>query len=161
MTTTTASQANSATDMEGMEISLFEREDIPSLAQIEREEFSVPFKEKDFDDIYESDISSVLVAKVNGTVVGYVSFTVIIDQCQIINFATKNKFKRQGVGKGVMQALLEHCKKLNVCKYFLEVRESNTAAIELYKKYGFVPVGISKNHFSQPRENAVLMNLEL
>ena len=147
--------------MENLEISLFEREDIPSLAEIEREEFSTPFKEKDFDIIYESDISNVLVAKVSGRVAGYVSFTVIIDECQIINFATKNEFKRQGVGKAVMTALLNHCEKMGVCKYFLEVRVSNIAAIELYKKFGFAPVGISKNHFSLPREDAVLMNLEL
>ena len=158
---TTACQVSLATDMENLEISLFEREDIPSLAEIEREEFSTPFKEKDFEIIYESDISNVLVAKQNGKVAGYVSFTVIIDECQIINFATKNEFNRKGVGKAVMTALLEHSRKIGVCKYFLEVRVSNIAAIELYKKFGFVPVGISKNHFSLPREDAVLMNLEL
>ena len=158
---TTACQVSLATDMKNLEVSLFEREDIPSLAEIEREEFSTPFKEKDFDIIYESDISNVLVAKVGGKVAGYVSFTVIIDECQIINFATKNEFKRHGVGKAVMTALLDHCEKMGVCKYFLEVRVSNIAAIELYKRFGFVPVGISKNHFSLPREDAVLMNLEL
>ena len=158
---TTACQVSLATDMESLELSFFEREDIPSLAEIEREEFSTPFKEKDFEVIYQSDISNVLVAKQGGRVAGYVSFTVIIDECQIINFATKNEFKRQGVGKAVMTALIDHCKKSGVCKYFLEVRVSNIAAIELYKKFGFVPVGISKNHFSLPREDAVLMNLEL
>ena len=161
MTTTTAFPENSATNMIDLEISLFEREDIPSLVQIEGEEFSTPFKEKDFISSYESEISNVLVAKVNGSLAGYVSFNVIIDECQIINFATRNIFKRQGVGTAVMNALIEHCRALGVCKYFLEVRESNEAAISLYKKHGFVPVGISKGHFSLPRENAVLMNLEL
>lgn len=161
MITTTASQVSSAINMENLTVSVFTKEDISSLAEIEREEFSIPFKEKDFLDIYDSEISSVLVAKVGDTVVGYVSFTVIIDECSIINFATKNEFKRQGVGKRVMEALLEHGNKIGVKKYFLEVRVSNEGAIALYKKYGFVPVGISKNHFSAPREDAVLMNLEL
>ena len=161
MTTTTAFPANSDIKMENLTVSLFGKEDIPYLAEIEREEFSIPFKEKDFSDIYESEISNVLVAKSDGVLVGYVSFTVIIDECQIINFATKNQFKRQGVGKQVMEALFAHCEKLGVKKYFLEVRESNFGAIALYEKYGFVPVGISKNHFSAPRENAILMNLEL
>ena len=118
------------------------------------------FKEKDFSDIYESEISNVLVATYQGEVVGYVSFTIIIDECQIINFATKNKFKRQGVGKSVMSALIEYGKSKGVCKVFLEVRESNAPAIALYESYGFVPVGVSKNHFTSPRENAILMNLE-
>ena len=156
---TTAFPANSATDME-LTVTPFEKEDISALAEIERENFSFPFKEKDFLDIYESDISSVLVARHNKQAVGYVSFTVIIDECQIINFATKNEFKRQGVGKKVMEALIEHAKKNGVAKIFLEVRESNFPAISLYEKYGFFKVGISKNHFASPRENAVLMNLE-
>ena len=156
----TAFQENSDTDMENLTVSVFDKEDIPSLVKIEEEEFSTPFKEKDFLSIYESDISSVLVAKSEGTVLGYVSFTVIIDECQIINFATKNEFKRHGVGKSVMKALIAHCKELGVAKYFLEVRVSNQAAISLYEKFGFVRVGISKGHFSAPREDAVLMNLE-
>ncbi len=158
---TTACQVNSVINMENLTVSLFEKEDISALVQIEKEEFSTPFKEKDFLDIYDSEISSVLVAKIDGVVAGYVSFTVIIDECQIINFATKNEFKRQGVGKRVMEALLDYGKEHGVIKYFLEVRVSNEGAISLYKKYGFVPVGISKNHFSLPREDAILMNLEL
>ena len=161
MTTTTACPANSVINMDFLTVSPFEKDDISALVEIENEAFSTPFKEKDFLDIYESEISSVLVAKMGGRVVGYVSFTIIIDECQIINFATKNEFKRQGVGKKVMEALLDHGRTCGVTKYFLEVRQSNEGAISLYKKYGFVPVGISKNHFSQPREDAILMNLEL
>ena len=156
----TAFQENSDTDMDSLTVSVFDKEDIPSLVKIEEEEFSTPFKEKDFLSIYESEISSVLVAKSGDTVLGYVSFTVIIDECQIINFATKNEFKRHGVGKSVMKSLIAHCKELGVTKYFLEVRVSNQAAISLYEKFGFVRVGISKGHFSAPREDAVLMNLE-
>jgi len=156
----TAFPENSDIKMENLTVSVFEKEDIPALVSIEEEEFSTPFKEKDFLSIYESDISSVLVAKLGGTVVGYVSFTVIIDECQIINFATKNEFKRHGVGKRVMKALIDRCRERGVIKYFLEVRASNQAAISLYEKFGFVRVGISKGHFSAPREDAILMNLE-
>ena len=138
----------------------FEREDIPALAEIEREEFSIPFKEKDFEDLYNSSYSYVLVARQGEAVVGYVSFNIIIDECSIINFATKNEFKRQGVGKKLMDTLISHCKGCGVRKVFLEVRVSNAPAIALYEKYGFEGVGISKNHFSAPREDAILMNLE-
>ena len=161
LTTTIAFPASSATDMLPLTVSLFTKEDISAIVEIEAEQFSTPFKEKDFLDILNSEISNVLVVKANGVLCGYVSFTVIIDECQIINFATKEEFKRQGVGSFVMQSLFEHCEPQGVIKYFLEVRESNNAAISLYEKYGFVPVGISKNHFSAPRENAILMNLEL
>ena len=147
--------------MENLTTSLFAKEDIPALVEIEQDTFSAPFKEKDFLTMLENEYSSVLVAKTNGAIVGYVSFMVLFDECSILNFATKKEFKRQGVGKKVMDALLCHGQALGVKKYFLEVRVSNEAAISLYKKYGFVPVGTSKNHFTSPREDALLMNLEL
>ena len=159
MITTTAFRASSATDME-LELCTFEKDDIPALVEIENLSFSTPFKEKDFYDIYTSDISNAIVAKRCGKVVGYVSFTTIIDECQIINFATHPQYRRCGVGKAVMDGLIRYCKQNGVLKVFLEVRESNVGAISLYEKYGFVSVGISKNHFSCPRENAILMNLE-
>ena len=157
----TACQENSDINMDGLQISLFGKEDIPALVEIENEAFSTPFKAEDFYLILESDISNVLVVKLNDTVVGYVSFTIIIDECQIINFATKSEYRRQGIGKKIMEALIKYCKEHNVAKVFLEVRESNLSAIALYEKYGFFKVGVSKGHFSKPRENAVLMNLEL
>ena len=158
---TTAFQANSAINMDGLTTTLFEKEDIPALCAIEATEFSTPFKEKDFLSIYESEISNVLVAKLGEAFLVYVSFTIIIDECQIINFATKNEFKRQGVAKKVMEALISLGDSVGVKKYFLEVRVSNAGAIALYEKYGFKTVGVSKNHFSLPREDALLMNLEL
>ena len=147
--------------MNDITVSLFDHGDIPSLVEIENESFSFPFKEQDFINLYESNFSNVLVAKKDNVVLGYVSFMVLVDECQILNFATKNEFKRQGVAKSVMDALLEYCKNSRICKIFLEVRVSNEAAIALYEKYGFSSVGISKNHFSSPREDAILMNLEL
>ena len=144
-----------------MNITLFDKADIDGLVKIESECFSYPFKEKDFLDIYESEISNVLVAKKDGGVVGYVSFTVILDECQIINFATSPLFRRQGIGRKIMNALFSHCKERGVTKYFLEVRASNSPAIALYEGFGFYKVGISKGHFKAPLEDALLMNLEL
>ena len=147
--------------MEELKISLFEKRDIDSLVKIEEECFSYPFKAKDFEGLYESDISNVLIAKKGEDVVGYVSFTVILDECQIINFATQSLYRRQGIGKEIMNALFSHCKEKGVTKYFLEVRVSNAPAIALYKSFGFYEVGVSKGHFRAPLEDALLMNLEL
>ncbi len=144
-----------------MNITLFDKADIDGLVKIEKECFSYPFKEKDFSDLYESEISNVLVAKTGGDVVGYVSFTVILDECQIINFAVSSPYRRQGIGRKIMDALFSHCEKKGVKKYFLEVRVSNSAAISLYEGFGFYAVGVSKGHFKAPLEDALLMNLEL
>lgn len=147
--------------MEKTDITLFDKNDIEGLVKIEGECFSIPFKEKDFYDLYESDISNVLVAKIGNDVIGYVSFTIILDECQIINFAVSSDYRRQGIGRKIMDALLMLGKEKGVTKYFLEVRVSNASAIALYKNFGFCAVGTSKNHFKLPTEDALLMNLEL
>ena len=103
----------------------------------------------------------MLVAKIGEDVVGYVSFTVILDECQIINFAVSQEYRRQGIGRKIMDALLSLCKGKNVTKYFLEVRVSNLSAIKLYEGFGFHTVGTSRGHFKMPTEDALLMNLEL
>ena len=147
--------------MEELIVTPFEEKDIPYLVKIEAACFSTPFKEKDFLDILSSEISNVLVAKRGNFVVGFVSFTMIIDELQIINVAVDPSLQRMGIGNLLMSELIKYGSKKGALKYFLEVRESNVNAIRLYEKHGFVPVGVSKNHFFLPRENAILMNLEV
>lgn len=151
---------NSAINME-LSIEKCTRKDAPCVAKIEKECFSTPFKEEDIISYLKSPIWHFLVAKCEGEVVGYVSFTIIIDECQIVNVATSQDYRKMGVGKSLIEELLSYAKKSGVSKVYLEVRESNLPAISLYEKYGFEIVGVSKNHYSQPTENALLMNLEI
>lgn len=151
---------NSAINME-LSIEKCTKKDAPCVAKIEKECFSTPFKEEDIISYLKSPIWHFLVAKCEGEVVGYVSFTIIIDECQIVNVATSQGYRKMGVGSALLKAMLDYVKD-NGCKSaYLEVRESNLPAISLYKKYGFEIVGVSKNHYSQPTENALLMNLEI
>ena len=131
------------------------------VAEIERECFSVPFKEGDILAYLDTSYWRFFVLRQGNEILGYISFTLIIDEISICNVAVSPKYRRQGLGNALVEFLLSYAGESNVKKLFLEVRESNIGAISLYKKFGFVPVGVSKNHYSQPRENALLMNLEL
>lgn len=160
--TTTAFQENSATDMiSSIRIEKITKKDAPSVAKIEKECFPTPFSEADILGYIDNPIWGFFVAKIDESIVGYVSFTQIIDECQIVNVATTPSARKMGVGKSLIGALLSYANENGCKKLFLEVRESNLPAISLYRKFGFIPVGISKNHYSQPTENAVLMNLEI
>lgn len=127
---------------------------------MEQDNFPLPFKEKDFLNMLSNDIYQVLVARINNLTIGYVSFTKMIDECQIINIAVDSSYRKMGIGGKIMEALMKYCKDYKLTKIFLEVRESNKNAIRLYEKYGFFTVGVSKGHFSSPKENAILMNYE-
>lgn len=156
---TTAFQVNSAINMDFC-IKEIQKNDAPRVAEIEKECFSTPFSESDILGYLESPIWHFLGAY-NGTkLLGYISFTVIIDECQIVNVAVSVDSRKMGIGNLLVLGMLDYTKALGVNKAYLEVRESNIGAISLYKKHGFLPVGVSKNHYSQPTENAILMNLE-
>ena len=75
--------------------------------------------------------------------------------------AVSPEYRRQGIGEKLLLALLEKAKGLALSFVTLEVRESNRAARELYKKHGFADVGKRKNYYDQPREDAILMTLFL
>lgn len=65
-------------------------------------------------------------------------------------------FRNQKIGSCLLKSLIELALNLNLKVLNLEVRESNTAAIKLYKKYGFEPCGLRKNYYNNI-ENAILM----
>ena len=156
---TTAFQVNSAINMEFF-IKKIQKNDAPRVAEIEKECFSTPFSESDIQGYLDSPIWHFLGAYDGDKLLGYISFTVIIDECQIVNVAVSVDNRKMGIGSLLVLGMLDYTKSLGVNKAYLEVRESNIGAISLYKKHGFLPVGISKNHYFQPTENAILMNLE-
>ena len=137
------------------------KKDATRVAEIEKDCFSVPFLEDDILSYLKNPIWHFLVAKKDGLVLGYISFTIIIDECQIVNVATDPKYRKMGIGSKIIDSFLNYLKEKDVKSAYLEVRESNLPAINLYKKYGFLEAGVSKNHYSKPTENAILMNKEL
>lgn len=128
---------------------------------IEAECFSTPFKESDILAYLKESYWHFFVARRGEEILGYISFTLIIDEISICNVAVSKKYRNQKIASNLINALLDFSKKNEVKRIFLEVRESNNPAISLYEKFGFVRVGISKNHYTLPKENAILMNLEI
>ena len=160
--TMTAFRENSAINMKSnIKIEQISEKDAPSVAKIEKECFSTPFSEANILEYISNPIWNFFVAKAGENVLGYISFTKILDECQIVNVAVSPDTRKMGIGTLLIEKLLEYCKKNEVCKLFLEVRVSNIPAIKLYENFGFSAVGVSKNHYSLPTEDALLMNLIL
>ena len=137
------------------------KNDAPRVAQIEKECFSVPFTEDDISSYIENPIWHFLVARNEEGVIGYISFTIILDECQIVNVAVSQCARCRGIGSLLLDHFLRYVKEKGVKSVYLEVRESNSAAIMLYEKFNFSRSGVSKNHYSKPTENALLMSLML
>ena len=93
-----------------------------------------------------------LVAEANGEVVGFLVSRTAAGETEILNIAVDPSWRRQSVATILLQ-------KVESEEMFLEVRESNKQALELYRKLGFSEYGKRHSYYENPREDAVLMRL--
>ena len=135
---------------------------LPQVAALERLCFPAdPWSEGLFRDTLECPDTALLVAEEeDGAVLGYAVLSAVLGEGNLDNIAVTPRCRRRGVADALLSALTDIGRaKLSVL--FLEVRASNYPAITLYEKHGFVPVGRRKNYYEIPREDALLMTLDL
>ncbi len=139
------------------EICLMREADIPQVVSLEKQFFSRPWSEKSFRDALDSETTLYLAAKAGGQLTGYCGFYISYECADLCNMAVAKAARRQGVGEMLLKTAFEILKQRGVMKIFLEVRESNIPAIRLYEKLHFQKNGMRKNYYSDPPEDAVLM----
>lgn len=133
---------------------------LDTIEEMEKECFSVPWTREML--LYQMRGNNVFLAAVqDGEVMGYIGMMFVLDEGYISNVAVTGKYRRQGVAKALISALEEKCREMRLSFMTLEVRESNTPAISLYAGLGFEEVGVRKNYYDKPRENAILMTRNL
>lgn len=132
-------------------------EDLTEVCRIEKENFSLPWSEKSFLESMERKDTVFLTALIGEEVAGYIGCYCIAGTGEITNVAVKSTHRRKGIGRMLLEKLYEEGAALETCEFFLEVRESNEAAIALYSRQGFAKEGIRKNFYEKPIENAVIM----
>lgn len=141
--------------------------DVPQVVQIEQSAFSRPWSEKSFSDAV-ADVNAVfLVAEehvVNSCgdeadiVVGYIGMYLSPPEGDISNVAVAEVFRGGGVGGALVAAMQEQSGRRGIDRIYLEVRCSNNPAIRLYEKAGFEEIGVRRNFYDLPREDAKLMS---
>ena len=132
-------------------------EHIDRLEELERACFSTPWTAEQLKSQLPDDMHCFLVALEEGKPVGYVGMMHVLDEGYISNVAVAPETRRQGVGDGLINALLERAEELGLAFVTLEVRSGNNPAIGLYEKHGFEKVGLRKNYYDLPKEDAILM----
>lgn len=136
-------------------------EDIEAVTKIERENFSVPWDETGFLSFMIREGTIFLTAILDGRIVGYCGLISAADEADITNVSVALDARHQGIGNKLIEELIKEAEAMGIKKIFLEVRESNIPAISLYNKYNFKQVGIRKDYYEKPTENALLMLKEL
>ncbi len=132
-------------------------EDVKQVALIESQTFSIPWSEEAFFDSLALPHTIFVVAEEQGEIAGYCGMYTSFQEGEIVNVAVAEKYRRQGVAGRMLEFLFFEGLKKEVSSFFLEVRESNTAAIGLYECFGFRQIGLRKNFYEKPREHALIM----
>ena len=135
-------------------------DDLDQVMEIENATFSVPWTEMGYFTFLIREDTLFLVAEENEEILGYCGIVMAQDEGDITNVAVKESRRKQGVGTGLVQKLLDESQNRGIKKVFLEVRAGNTKAIPLYEKLGFENVGIRKNYYQDPVEDAIIMKHE-
>ncbi len=133
---------------------------VAPIASLERECFGDPWSEKSIASELTNPLSLWLVAMEGDTLVGYVGSQTCMDETDMMNIAVSPTHRRNGVGKALIEALVEALKKKGSRCLTLEVRASNEGAIALYTKMGFAQIGLRKNYYHNPKEDALILRKE-
>lgn len=143
-----------------IEIVPMQRRHLDGLVETEEEAFNSGYARKTFEKEFENKIAIYLVAEQNSQVVGYIGVWNICGAADIIDVAVAKEFRRQGIGRMLLSEMIDVCREKGVFEINLEVRVSNHAARELYKKSGFIENGLRKRYYENT-EDAILMTKKL
>lgn len=136
-------------------------EDIAAVVELDQISFSLPWPERSFRfELNDNPASRCWVAEVDERVVGMLVAWLFVDEAHIATIATHPHYRRQGIARRLLTYALRSALREGVQSSFLEVRESNLAAQEMYRKFGYVEVGRRKRYYRDNNEDAILMNLE-
>ncbi len=130
---------------------------VDGIAAIERESFSRPWTKEGIAAELDSKTAVFFVASEGGCAVGYIGFHVILDEGYMANLAVLPQYRRRGIARALLEEAVRYCENNGVSFLSLEVRRSNTPAIDLYRSFGFEKVGERKRFYHEPEEDADIM----
>ena len=137
-----------------------ERRHVPQVAALEKECFCDPWSEGSVASELGNPLSRWLVALEGEQVLGYVGSQTVLDESDMMNLAVDPAFRRRGIARALVCALIEQLRKMGSRCLTLEVRASNESAQALYACLGFVQVGRRKNYYHHPKEDALILRKE-
>ena len=141
--------------------------DVDAIMQIEPHIYSHPWTRGNFTDSLHSGYSAWVLerhdAKNGDEMVGYALLMMVIDEAHLLNLSIAKGYQKQGLGRKLLEHMVQIAQNHHAQNMFLEVRTSNISAIALYENMGFNEMAIRRNYYpaANGREDAVLMGLAL
>ena len=135
-------------------------EDLRALVGLELACFTTPWSEASLlEDLEDQEHKFYYVAETtSGGIVGYIGCALVLDEGQVTNVAVYPTWQGEGIGRGLVKTLKNAMEDKGARIIYLEVRQSNEAAIGLYQAEGFTIDGSRKDFYTHPKEDAFLMS---
>ena len=149
-------------DLSGLNIRKMTLDDLEQVVAIDQVSFSLPWPPRSFQfELTDNPASRCWVAELDARVLGILVGWFIVDEIHIATIATHPDFRKQGIGEKLLAFALQSAKAEGAVSSFLEVRESNTAALRMYRKFGYVEDGRREGYYKDNDETAILMSAPL
>lgn len=141
-------------------------DDIPKIISLaEQSETAAHWNAREYEALFAPEaperLALVACQKMTGEIAGFVIARCGEEDWEIENVVVEPKWRRQGIGGILIRELLSRARQRSAASVLLEVRESNTAARFLYRKFGFSEQGRRPRYYRDPEEDALLLRLQL
>ncbi len=139
-------------------------EDVEVVHSIDQRSFSLPWPENAFRyEVLENPHARVWVAEIEADggkqVIGMICIWMVLDEAHIATIAIEPVFRRRGVGERLLLHSMKEARRESAVLAYLEVRSSNIAAQQMYRKFGFEVTGLRPRYYANNQEDAILMTL--
>ena len=142
-------------------------DDLDAVMQIEPTIYSHPWTRGNFSDSLNSGYSAWVLEE-NKEMIGYALMMMVLDEAHLLNLSIAKTHQKQGLGRYLLEHMIDKARQYKAANMFLEVRPSNISAIALYENMGFCEMAVRRGYypadpkiFKSGREDAVLMGLAL
>ncbi|SJZ59951.1 ribosomal protein S18-alanine N-acetyltransferase [Garciella nitratireducens] len=133
-------------------------EHIEDILIIENLSFPIPWsREAWIQEIRSNKLARYIMILDKNRAIAYGGMWLILDEAHITNIAVHPDYRGKGIGKKLMQGLIDTAKREGIMQMSLEVRKSNTIAIHLYESFGFRVEGMRKEFYLDNHEDALIM----
>lgn len=135
--------------------------DVAALVVVERACFADPWSANSIHEAIQLETSRAFLAEGPGEIVGYLLARISGQEGEILDLAVLPRARRRGLARGLLDVACESMGSAGVKHVFLEVRESNRAAIALYQGAGYRPIGMRRHYYRNPSEDALVLRTAL
>ena len=132
-------------------------QDLPKVLAIENSAYEFPWSIGIFSDCLRVGYPC-WVYEVDEEILGYTVTSIATDECHILNLCVLPDSQGQGIGRTLLEGVLDTARRFEAKQVFLEVRPSNKVAIQLYRSFGFNEVGKRRKYYpaKKGREDAII-----